>query len=113
MAAEKLAAKRHSLFTAFSGDSETGSESVLGDCNHGRDSSKRNNKFDRQVPNVPNCKLTDAHELNPTVCSRRFKTFCSRHFPIYMVDLLKGCGNPSIQSMADRTNAGIDSNPGS
>jgi hypothetical protein len=84
MAAEKLAAKRHSLFTAFSGESETGSESVLGDCNHGRDSSKHNNKFDRQVPNVPNCKLTDAHELNPTICSRRsaqdvlLKTFCSR-----------------------------------
>lgn len=79
MAAEKLAAKRHSLFTAFSGESETGSESVLGDCNHGRDSSKRNNKFDRQMPNVPNCKLTDAHELNPTICSRRSAQDVSPH----------------------------------
>ena len=58
---------------AFSGEAEQRQKPYLA-IQPGRDSSKRNDKFDRQVPNVPNRKLTDAHERNPTVCSTSFPT---------------------------------------
>jgi hypothetical protein len=50
-------------------ESESNSETVFGDGHHSRDSSKSNDQLDRQVPYVPNCKLANTHERNPTVCS--------------------------------------------
>lgn len=89
---QRLAAGDPSLHRelTFAGEREIDSEAVFGDCNDSRHSSKRDDKFDRQVPNVPNCKLTDAHERNPTVCSG--------NFPTQRVDLLIGCGNPPFKT---------------
>jgi hypothetical protein len=58
-----------SLESPFGRESESNSEAVFGDSHHSRDSSKSNDQLDRQVPNMPNCKLANAHERNPTVCS--------------------------------------------
>jgi hypothetical protein len=50
------------------GETESNSEAVFGDSHHSRDS-KSNDQLDRQVPYMPNCKLANTHERNPTVCS--------------------------------------------